>query len=86
MTHIKTSLERFEEHRAANKSTILDWDDLIEGFHYNEIAELREALDSYKEQKPVAWLFPDIGMTTTSEVEKNKWLAMGRTVLPLYIH
>ncbi|MDO8416596.1 MAG: hypothetical protein Q7S87_10350 [Agitococcus sp.] len=31
----------------------------------------------------IAWLFPDIGMTTTSVKERDRWLAAGHTVIDL---
>lgn len=35
--------------------------------------------------QPVAWLFPDIGMTTTSVKERDRWLAEKRDVTDLYL-
>lgn len=34
-------------------------------------------------QEPIAWLFPDIMMTTTSKTERDRWLKAGREVIDL---
>ena len=54
---------------------------------FNIQAEIYKAeliqLQTKFNQEPIAWLFPDIMMTTTSKAERDRWLKAGYEVVDL---
>jgi hypothetical protein len=54
---------------------------------FNVEAEIYKAelirLQAKFDQEPIAWLFPDIMMTTTSKIERDRWLKSGYEVVDL---
>lgn len=75
------------EHACSDRSQC--WEPCGELGHSAEHArpapqEVQDMVNQALSNPVVAWLFPDIGMTTTHPAEMLKWLDAGRSVQELY--